>query len=1094
MRLRSLMVVVLLLVVYGCYGQIYEPAKPVLDDNQYRSSSNQYYWKNRMPDKAYWQQDVEYRIFGKMQEDENKIEGAEELAYYNNSPDTLRFVYFHLYQNAFIKGSYLHDLELANKVQPHMGKKEAAGLGIVLDRIEVDGKAARTELDNTIMKVYLTTPLLPGGKTVIKMVFNTYYDNGMTRRRMKMYNAWGFMHYNGCQWFPKICVYDRMHGWDTYQHLDREFYGDFGSYDVTLDFPNNYIVEATGVLQNRNDVLPDTLRQKLDIKNFAHKKWDEAPSTIVPYIQGRRKNWRFIANNVHDFAFTADPSYRIGTAYWNGVECVALVQEPHAAGWQNAADYITKIVKAHSEFVGMYCYPKIVAADAQDGMEYPMLTLDGGSEPGYRGLFVHEIGHNWFYAQVGSNETYRAAMDEGFTQFITATGLRMIDGDTQVVAKPRSKYRQRNTEPGLVLDRNVLTRYTYTALNQDEIAINTHSDDFHSALGQGGGYGLVYFKTATMLYNLQYVLGDSLFQATLHHYFEQWKFAHPYFEDFRASVIQFTHQDLSWFFDEWFETTKTLDYGIGSIRKIRGTDSFAIKFKRKGGMQMPIDFTVTAKDGSKHNFYIPNTWDRKQTTATTLPKWFGWGKLEPEYTATVQMPQGIKSVQIDPTYRLGDRDMIDNYKTKGLCISPLAIKTKFDKGLAAQFDRRQYRLDVRPDLWWNPIDGIKAGVHVEGDHLFTLHKLDATIWWNTHALQEIKYESHKGEGMYEIYRPVNYTFNYITPVTRNMPKLQLQLNSRYIDGGWYQRGGFNWMLNEKNLAQVYGQSMWRDNHNEFDYLTDPADWSSTWQRPNTSINFAWMHSYNYFSRQGRYTFSFRAPLLTGNNAPFNYSYAQLESVNYNYLGKLEIRTRLFGRYGMGTNIPSESALYMAGGNPEEQMENKYTRSVGFVPTNWEGVSRYDVNHFQQGGGLDLRGYAGYFTPDERNGKLMEGYKGRSGVAMNVEVGLENYMPWRPRHLRNWLHANVYLFGDAGVMQLSDFNLYSYNVIYPTTMWSDVHVDAGAGMAFTIKNWGIFEKAKPLTIRIDLPVFLNRPPYNNPQYATLRYVIGINRAF
>ena len=236
-------------------------------------------------------------------------------------------------------------MELANKVKPVLGPKEEAGLGITTENITVDGQNVKTVLDNTIMKVYLPKPLAPGGKTVIKMGFKTYYDNGSTRRRMQMWDAWGFTHYNGCQWYPKICVYDRMHGWDTYQHLNREFYGDFGLFDVTLDFPGNYILEATGVLQNRQEVLPDTLREKLDIKNFAHKKWEEPPSIIIPYEKGKRKQWHYIGNNVHDFAFTADPSFRMSTAYWNGVECVAICQEPHAAGWQNASDYMTKIIK-----------------------------------------------------------------------------------------------------------------------------------------------------------------------------------------------------------------------------------------------------------------------------------------------------------------------------------------------------------------------------------------------------------------------------------------------------------------------------------------------------------------------------------------------------------------------------------------------------------------------------------------------------------------------------------------------------------------------------------------------------------------------------
>jgi len=1062
-------------------------------DNAYRSPDNQYYWKNRMPDAAYWEQDVAYKINAKMHEEDNRIEGSEELTYWNNSPDALPFVYFHLTQNAFVKGSHLHELELANKVKPHLGKNEEAGLGIVTDNITADGQAVKTELDNTIMKVYLPMPLQPGGKVVIKMNFNTYYDNGGTRRRMQMWDSWGFKHYNGCQWFPKICVYDRMHGWDTYQHLNREFYGDFGIYDVTLDFPSNYILEATGVLQNRQEVLPDTLREKLDIKNFANKKWEEPPSIIIPYEKGKRKQWHYIGNNVHDFAFTADPSYRLGTAYWNGIECVAIVEEPHAAGWQNAPDYIAKIIKTFSEDIGMYCYPKIVAADARDGMEYPMITMDGGRDPGYRGLFIHEIGHNWFYGQVGNNETYRAALDEGFTQYLTALGLLRIEGET--THKPASiwHYRKHFATATPVIDGTLENRFTYEELNRVyDLPLNTHSDDFHSALGQGGGYGMVYFKTGTMLYNLQYTLGDSLFKAAMHHYFDQWKFCHPYFEDFRASIIQFTHVDLSWFFDEWLETTKPLDYSIGSIRKIRGTDSFAIKFRRKGEMQMPVDFTVTAKDGAKYSFYIPNTWFEKQTAATTLPKWYGWEKLDPEYTARVQVPGGIRNVQIDTTFRLADRDMLDNYKSKGLCISPKAIKLKLDGGLNDPQDRRQYLLDVRPDLWWNPVDGVKAGVHFEGDYLQSLYRIDATVWWNTHALQENDYKPLSGEGMYAKYDPVNYTFNYISLLSRNMPKLQLQVNSRYLDGLWYHRGGFNWLANDNNTVQLYGLTMWRPGGAALDYLTDPEDWSSFAAQPNSSINAAWTHRYNYFNGNGRYTFSVRAPMLT--NA-FDYSYAQLEAVNNNNLGKLEIRTRVFGRYGTGSRLPSESLLYMGGASPEDDMDNKYTRSVGFIPTDWEDISRYDVNHFQQGGGLDLRGYAGYFAPDERNGSLLEGYKGRSGAAANVEIGFENYMPWRPRAFRNWLHTNVYAFGDAGVMELSNYSLPDYyNITSNATYWSNVHVDAGVGFAFTIKKWGVFEKAKPLTIRLDLPVFLNRPPYSNDQYATLRYVVGINRAF
>lgn len=1075
----------------------YTLAAQNINDNSYRSTQNPYYWQNRKPDAAYWQQDVHYNIEAYMDESDNRVDATESLDYWNNSPDTLHFVYFHLFQNAFIKGSHLHALEDGNHAQARLGKKEAAGKGIVIEMIATKDQELKVELDNTIMKVYLNTPLLPGATTHFDIRFKTYYDNGATRRRMQMYDAWGFKHYNGVQWFPKICVYDRKFGWDTYQHLNKEFYADFGSYDVSLNFPSNYVLEATGAIQNREEVLPKALREKLDVKNFADKPWGEAPSIITEYKKGERKTWKFHADNVHDFAFTADPSYRISTAYWNGVECVGLVQEPHASGWQNSGELVAKIIRTFSEDIGMYAYPKMVAADANDGMEYPMLTLDGGRAPSYNGLLVHEIGHNWFYGMIGSNETYRAAMDEGFTQFLTAWGLGRIDGKITPAPVTTSKWRNRFAESARVADKTVFNAYHYDALNQEEVQLNTHSDDFNSALGHGGGYRLVYYKTASMLYNLQYTLGDSLFSAAMKNYFTQWKIGHPYFEDFKASIINYTHVDLNWFFDQWFETTKTINYSVNSIRKISGTDSFAIRFKRKGEMQMPIDFTITAKDGKQYDYSIPNTWFAKSTTATTLPKWYGWAKLYPTYTAKVAVPSGIRNVQIDTSGRLVDINMMDNYKSRCWGISPLAIKAKWDGGVANPWDRKHYRLYVRPDLWWNAVDGIKAGVHFEGDYLFTLHKLDATFWWNTHVGQTDPYLVYTNQSWYDKYVPFNYSFNYATPLSLSNPKLQVFVNSRLLDGLWYHRGGFSWAMNKENTFELYAQTMWRQLSLDKDYLLFRNEWSSQSAMPNSSINAAWTHTYNYNNGNGRYKFSLRAPFLTGNSpAAFNYAYLQLEAINSKRLAKFELRTRFFARYGVGNNVPFESALFAAGANPEEMMDNKYTRSVGMIPTEWTSdISRYNTNHFQYGGGLNLRGYNGYFMADERNGEILIAYKGRSGAAFNTELDFGNYIKLRPKFTRNWLSASAYLFADAGVMQLSRYDsIASYWNARPTDMLSDLRVDAGIGAAFTIRKWGVFDKAKPLTLRFDVPLFLNRPPYANPQYFNLRYLVGISRAF
>ena len=1057
---------------------------------QYRSS-NKYYWQNRKPDAAYWQQDVYYKIDAKIDETSHIISASEQLEYWNNSPDTLTFVYFHLYQNAFVKGSYLHNLEEELNVKTRLGKYEAAGLGTEVSNIKVDGRDAQTELDNTILKVYLHKPLYPGNYVSLSMDFKTYFDNaGSSRRRMKMYPAWGFMHYNGVQWYPKLCVYDRKFGWDTYQHLNKEFYGEFGVFDVSLDFASNYILEATGVLQNRNEVLPDDLREKLDLKNFASKPWNEAPSTIIPYEKGKRKTWKYHAENVHDFAWTADPAYRIATTTWNGIECVGIAQEPHASGWQNSASYVSKIIKTFSEDIGMYSYPKMVAADAADGMEYPMLTLDGGADPGYRGLLTHEIAHNWFYGMVGSNETYRASLDEGFTQFLTSWGLERIDGKNMTQGKPKSKWRRKFFEPTKVRDVRVFNSYLYNALNGNELPLNTHSNDFHDALHHEGGYGMVYYKTATMLYNLQYTLGDSLFQKAFQHYFDQWKFAHPYFEDFRNSIIHYTKVDLNWFFDQWLETTKTIDYSIDEIKNVRGTDSVDISFERNGQMQMPIDFTVTEKDGSQKSYHIPNTWFTKKTEATVLPKWYGWSKVQPEYTARVHAPSGVRYVQIDTTERLADIYPLDNKNRLQ------TLKIKFDGGLNAPTDRRNYRLYMRPDLWWNKVDGIKAGIHAEGDYMKTMHRLSASVWWNTHFLQGDDYLSLKSEGYYDRYAPVNFTFSYNSPISPRLPKHEEQVNARYLDGLLYGKLGHNWLPNDNYRAEFFFQTMYRPDLLDNDYLLYSQEWTGSRTQPNNSLNLVLSRSQKGKQTIGNTTLTLRAPFLNGNDInAHNYGYLQLEQIHHVFFKKFELRTRLFGRYGMGTNIPYESVLWLAGANPEELMDNKYTRSVGFVPNDWRGISRYETNHFQMGGGLNLRGYAGYFVADERDGEILIGYKGRSGAAVNAELDVDNYISFKPKFTRNWLHVDVYGFADAGIIELSRINsINEYFNSTPTTMWSDFRMDAGLGFAFTIKQWGVFEKAKPLTLRFDMPLFINRPPFANPQYSNFRYVIGLNRAF
>ena len=1067
------------------------------------------YWKNRKPFEGYWQLDVHYKIKASIDETTDIITGEENLTYVNNSPDTLYYVYFHLYQNAFQPGSYLDNLQDNNDAHITYGKYEKQKLGIVIDEIKnKDSLTLQTKLDNTIMKVFLYEPIAPNSSKVFLIKFKTYYDAGSTRRRMKKYKTFGVNHYNGCQWYPKICVYDRKSGWNTDQHLNREFYGDYGTFDVDLTFASNFVVEATGMLQNENEVLPDTLKKKLDIYNFKGKKWDAKPDTIIPYKKGETKTWKYHAENVHDFAFTADPSYRIHDtivypAGSKGVHCVAIVQEPHASGWQNASEYLSKIISVFSRDFGVYEYPKIVVADAADGMEYPMITMDGGRDVEYRGLLVHEVGHNWFYGMVGNNETYRAMLDEGFTQFLTAWGLEHIDGKTipYEFGKKTGWYYKRFFEPTQVRESKCYYGYLADAIRYEDEPINTHSDGFNGALGQGGGYRHVYAKTSTMLYNLQYVLGDSLFAATMKHYVAQWKFAHPYPEDFRNSVSQFTHVDLNWFFDEWMETTKNIDYKIGRIKKGQLKDQYVIRLKRKGRMQMPIDLRIVSNQDSVYDYTIPNTWFEKQTIdnrqqtidnsnsavqssiinhqSSILPKWYGWDKLQPTYDAVVTVPGGIKNVIIDPTERLADINMLDNRKQGN-------VELRFDSHVYPPASSKKYRLYMRPDIWWNAFDGFKIGAVASGNYMGVKHVFTLSVWINTHLAQGGKRygfdeDTRKKAGYF------SYRFDYQTAIDKVIRKGTFYFHSQWLDGCEMYKIGLNKQFQKGFSADINLKAFTRNREEYRNYLLYPNEWDAIWtsnKKFNITVNLSATYAYAHTNYSGFLTAHLRSGALTSS---FDYHYLELTSVLKAKAWKFDFNTRVYARYGTGKDLPSESALFFAGGNPEEMMDSKYYRAAGFVPQTWAGNYDVDVNHLHFGGGLNMRGYAGYLLAErDKYGNVVPAYKGNSGFAFNEEIDFNRIVSCKNAWLRDHFNLNTYLFADAGAMAYTNSN--------NEQQLSHLRVDAGAGVAFTIKKWGVLQNIKPLTLRFDVPFFLSNSPYVNQKHFDFRWVVGISRTF
>lgn len=1043
----------------------------------YRSSTNPLYWKNRKPYDGYWQQDVHYIIKAEINDSTDILSGTEELTYWNNSPYDISYVYFNLYSNAQTNDSYLADLYRNNKYDLKFGKYRSQNLGTSVETISANGVPLKTELDNTVLKVYLPKTLNSGQSITFNLNFKTYFDKEAIRNRMKLFNSFGKKHYDVVHWYPRVTVIDSKFGWTTDQHMDHEFYGDFGSYYVEMTLPNNYVGDGTGTLLNEKEVLPDTLRAKLDMGNFLKKPFNAPPSTVIKR-DGTKKTWKFSAINVHDFAFTADPNYRIGETTWDGVRCIALVQESHAAGWYNAPGYIAKVLEINSYNIGPYHHPKMIVADAQDGMEYPMLTLCGGVDPDYRSLFVHEMTHNWFQGMLGTNETYRAYMDEGFTQFYTADTYQFIDGPITVEPKPKSRYVQRYTEPKRVIDDEIYSSfYNNTVTRNEEVVLSTHADDFNGGIRHGGGYGQSYTKTAAMLKNLEYVLGRALFDKAMQHYFKQWKFCHPYPEDFRNSVIQFTGVDLNWFFDEWLETSKTIDYSITKIKR-KKNHHYEITFKRKGSMQMPIDFAVIDKNDSAIHYYIPNTWFEKPTNATTLPRWIGWGpKLKTTYTASISIPSGIKNVIIDPSYRLADVDMTNNSKNN-------RIHVRFDSKIYNPPNWKKYDMRARPGIWYNGLDGLKPGAVISGDYLNTKHVFELGIWYSSGIGQAYVNNLVIANTLVKTrYNVISFLLDYRTATNRFIKKSNVYAQLKSLDGLEGATFGFEKKSND-DRTRIYShvKAMWRDLPQDLAYLINRSEWG--YQKLNSAVHLGLEHTYKYKKGTGNILLNLRTAAFTND---YDFSALSLTTVNKNSLGKINVNTRLFAQIGFGTRLPSESMLFVAGANNEDLMNNKYTRAMGFIPPDWGGYGP-GTNHFTAGGGLGLRGYSGYLLAQKnKDGTISYNYKGITGTSLSTELEFGKlFNRFNPRFLKNSLKLQPYLFGDAGIINT--------NAPGRANVMSDLMADAGIGTTLTIVRWGKLYNVKPLTIRFDVPFFINRLPFAETDYLQFRWMLGINKAF
>jgi hypothetical protein len=589
-----------------------------------------------------WQQRVQYKMDIDFDVKKHQFNGNQTIKYTNNSPDTLDRIFYHLYFNAFQPGSMM-DVRSRTisdpdpRVDDRIFKLTPDEIGFhKISALSQDGIPLKFEMVETILEVKLAKPILPGKTTTLDMSFSSQVP--LQIRRSGRNNAEG-IDYSMAQWYPKLCEYDYQ-GWHANPYIGREFYGVWGDFDVTLHIDAKYMVGGTGYLQN-----PEQIG-----KGYTQ-------NTVIPKPDKNGKlSWHFIAPNVHDFLWAADPDYTHTSLkradgltlhfYYQSNDKTKDNWEALPAIMDKAFDYINKNF-------GQYDYKQYSFIQGGDGgMEYPMATLITGERNigSLAGVAVHELMHSWYQMMLATNESLYAWMDEGFTSYASSRVMQHLIENKILMPGRVAANPQAGNYAG----------YFNLAKSGFEEPLSTHADHFQT----NRAYGLAaYSKGSVFLAQLEYVLGKPIFDQALLRYFYTWKGKHPNVNDFIRVFEKSSQLELDWYKEYFYHTTLTVDYAINNVSSM--DNNTLVILERKGKVPMPVDIVITKKDGTKMGYTIPLQIMRGAKGADLSGfNWIvspDWAWTNPQYSLNLPVKlEDILTIAIDPSERMADIERINN--------------------------------------------------------------------------------------------------------------------------------------------------------------------------------------------------------------------------------------------------------------------------------------------------------------------------------------------------------------------------------------------------------------------------------------------------
>jgi hypothetical protein len=565
------------------------------------------------PGPGYWQQRADYTIKATLDTAAKRLAATEQIRYTNRSPDTLRFVWLQVDQNLFRTGStgsllfaaesrfggagFSGGFEIASITQSSPAAQPA-----VLPRTRHRSSALAADapralpaaplahrVDDTMMYVELARALAPGETTVLDLAYGfTIPEHGADRmgREGSLYEI--------AQWYPRMAVYDDVHGWNTDPYLGQgEFYLEYGDIDYEITLPAGYIVAGSGVLQNPEQVLTPTQRARLATavksdSTVAIITADELASGAARPRRDGMLTWRFRAERVRDVAWAASPEYVWDASGWDGTLAQAYYRSDARTTWEDAAKMSRFSILEYSTHWFRYPYPQITAVEGPvSGMEYPMVAMEAPADDKEElyNVITHEIGHMWYPMTVGSDERRYAWMDEGFNTFLNTFSeedyWKRDDSDTR-----RSEIR------------------FVTALDQGPTAqpIMTPANRYRNNDNLGS---LAYQKPSIMLLALRNkVLGPEVFDTAFREYTRRWAFKHPQPADFFRTMEEVSGRDLAWFWRGFFYTTAALDQTVESVKQAPDSSTL-VTIRSLGAAVMPVELELGFADGTKSTVKLP---------------------------------------------------------------------------------------------------------------------------------------------------------------------------------------------------------------------------------------------------------------------------------------------------------------------------------------------------------------------------------------------------------------------------------------------------------------------------------------------------------